>query len=751
MSMTFLDVLNYIRSDSLTEHEKGMRFERLIKAWLQNDPAHKASLTNVWLWEEFPSKGDLGVKDLGIDLVARDNLGEYWAIQCKFYAEDTTIQKEAVDSFITNAGRLFTDPVTGEKNTAFSTHVWISTTEKWGTNALEDITNRQTPFIRIGLEVLQTSPVDWEQLFQTDTLQASAAKTPLPHQVEAMRKAHEYYADHDRGKLIMACGTGKTFTSLRIVEQETGGKGCVLFLVPSISLLNQSLNAWMADKAVPMNAICICSDAKASRKKDADSSDSITDLALPASTDSGVIAERFVKYQKKDGLLVVFSTYQSIEAVHDAQRIIEGRIGDAAVFDWIICDEAHRTTGLNFAGQDEAIFTKIHDAEYIKGRKRLYMTATPRVYKENAKKQAADNDGILCSMDDPALYGEEFHRVGFSYAVEHGMLTDYKVLVLTVDGERDLPDSVKAEAADPDSKELNFDSASKMLGCIQGLSKNVLGDGGLTWNDDPRLMKRALAFCPNIDKKGDPQSSKKTANQLPLVSAKMLEDARETAKALPAEEAYSAPRQIKVMAQHIDGSMDSAERALKLAWLQADADDPQECRVLCNVRCLAEGVDVPALDAVIFFNSRSSQVDVVQSVGRIMRNFRRGQPDEKKFGYIIIPVVVKPGTKPEDILDETDFSAVWQILTALRSHDESFNAEINKISLNKLTKSKKVAVVNPVRPQPLQRKPMEELSPDEREALLFSFHEEMKRQLNLLEQSQGKIYGKLVEKVGDRM
>lgn len=263
--MTFLDVLNFLRADSLSEHEKGTRFERLMRSWFLADPRY-SELEDVWLWEDFPAKKDFGGSDLGIDLVARTELGDYWAIQCKFYAENTSIDKSAVDSFISNSSRQFTDPKTGTPHTQFSTRIWIATTEKWGANALEATRNQSIPFQKLGLDIFLESTVDWEALLQ-DKPHEKQTKSPLPHQKEALEKAHFYFADHDRGKLIMACGCGKTYTSLAIIEQETQGKGCVLFLVPSISLLNQTLNAWMSDTSVGMNAICICSDPKASRKK----------------------------------------------------------------------------------------------------------------------------------------------------------------------------------------------------------------------------------------------------------------------------------------------------------------------------------------------------------------------------------------------------------------------------------------------------------------------------------------------------
>lgn len=289
--MTFQELLHFLRADSLTEVEKGNKFEKLIKSWLQADPRY-TDLTHIWLWEEFPAKLDFGSKDLGIDLVARTDLGLYWAIQCKFYAEDASIDKNAVDSFISNSSRLFTDPITNEKNKEFASCIWISTTEKWGSNAEEATRNQRIPFTRIGLSTFEDSVIDWEALLHGKK-QEIEVKDPMPHQCEAMEKAHDYFIDHDRGKLIMACGTGKAYTSLSIVEQETGGKGRILFMVPSIALLGQSLNAWMADTKYPIKAICICSDSKASRstKDSNDMENSILDLARPASTNSKAIAK----------------------------------------------------------------------------------------------------------------------------------------------------------------------------------------------------------------------------------------------------------------------------------------------------------------------------------------------------------------------------------------------------------------------------------------------------------------------------
>ncbi len=756
--MTFQDVINYFRAESMSEQEKGSNFEKLIKKWLQTDTRYSSLLTDIWLWNEFPAKDDFGGKDLGIDLVARTDFGGYWAIQCKCYAEDAVIDKNAVDSFLATSSRLFTDPMTGQEHTAFVARVWISTTEKWNSNAEESIKNQHIPVTRIGLETFEESLVDWEALLYGKE-QESLVKTLLPHQEEALKEGHAHYTEHDRGKLIMACGTGKTFTSLALVEQEirsmrgnesteasvseTIVRGRVLFMVPSIALLGQALNAWMADATLPMKAICICSDPKSAQKQGGDSlNNSIIDLALPATTNSKIIAQRFAHYRDHDGLLVVFSTYQSIEAVSEAQKAIMEQYGDEGIFDFIVCDEAHRTTGIKIAGMDESAFTKIHDNNIIQGKKRLYMTATPRLYGDSAKVRAKENDHVLCSMDDVKLYGEEFYRVGFSYAVTHGLLTDYKVLVLTVGSESDLPAEIKEQVRDNDCKELDFDMASRLIGCINGLSKHIMGDNDVTWETDPGIMRRALAFCPNINKAGDTSSSMNTARQLPKISQEYWDS-------LPEERRQ---RTVRIEAEHIDGSMNSRIRTEKLAWLKADSSDANTCRLISNVRCLSEGVDVPALDAVIFLSARNSQVDVVQSVGRVMRNFRKGKPNEKKYGYIIVPVVVPPHLPAEEALNDNErFRVVWSILNALRSHDDSFNAIVNKVALNKEKPSKIVVGTVP---------PLDDIdetyatAEEKRDATNLApdlTKDAIARQLSLFEGMQGAIYARMVEKVGDRL
>lgn len=665
MQNNFNTVLNKYREIAFSQRDKGERFERLMKAYLLTDPKYAHKFKKVWLWNEFPAKEELGGTDTGIDLVALTIEGEYWAIQCKCYQETSVIDKPAVDSFITTSGRKFKDE-TGTMQ-SFAHRLWISTTNKWGTNAIQALNNQHPQVTRLNLSDLNDAPLDWVKLDNNITGDAArtAKKQLRAHQIKALENTNQHFKDNQRGKLVMACGTGKTFTSLRIAENETGGNGFVLFLVPSIALLGQTLNEWYADANEPINAICICSDPEITknRKKleDIDTS-SVLDLALPASTNVDNILSQFasLKNNRNAGMTVVFSTYQSIEVISKAQKELAKVQPEFAEFDLIICDEAHRTTGVSLADEDESAFTKVHNNDFISAKKRLYMTATPRLYDDNTKSKAAQADALLCSMDDAALYGEEIYRIGFGEAVEKNLLTDYKVLILTL-SENDVPPAVQKMIADKES-EINTDDASKLIGCINALSKKVLGDNGMIKDTDPEPMRRAVAFCQSIAASKKITATFDTAaqvyiNELPQNQQKDMQE---------------------VSSKHIDGSMDATQRNELLSWLKEEPAEG-ECRMLTNVRCLSEGVDVPSLDAVLFLSARNSQVDVVQSVGRVMR-----RAEGKKYGYIIIPVVVPASVEADRALDDNErFKVVWTVLNALRAHDDRFNATVNKIELNR--------------------------------------------------------------------
>ncbi|MDD3945319.1 MAG: DEAD/DEAH box helicase family protein [Bacteroidales bacterium] len=636
------------------------------------------------------------------------------------------MDKPAVDTFLATSSRVFKNEQM--QTTRFAHRLWISTTNKWGSNATEAIHNQHPPVIRINLFDLIEAPVDWKKI--EAGVHGEAARTPKktlrPHQKEALDRVHEYFKEADRGKLIMACGTGKTFNALRIAEHETDGKGLILFLVPSIALLGQSLREWSADANEPINAICICSDPEISRRRTKNEDTdifSIVDLALPASTDTDFILHQFeeIKAKALAGMTVVFSTYQSIEVLARAQKAWMKKGFPA--FDLIICDEAHRTTGVSLAGEDESAFVKVHDGDFIKAKKRLYMTATPRLYSDDVKSKAAQAEAILCSMDDTSLYGEEMYRIGFGEAVEKDLLTDYKVLILTLN-DRDVPPAVQRMIA-AGQTEINTDDASKLIGTINALSKQFLGDQGITKASDPDPMRRAVAFCANI------ATSKKITATYNLATEAYLDS-------LPTEK---KEQMATVSSVHMDGTMAAPQRDQILSWLKQDTDH-NECRIVTNVRVLSEGVDVPSLDAVLFLSARNSQVDVVQSVGRVMR-----KSPGKKYGYIIIPVVVPTDVEANKALDDNErYKVVWTVLNALRAHDDRFNATVNKIELNR-KKPNNILVGRPEYSFDENGKP----HTVSQESDAYAANREIGIQLALqFEQLQSVVFARMVQKVGDR-
>jgi predicted helicase len=723
--MSFQKILDKYRKISFSERDKGDRFERLMQAYLLTDPKYSYQFKKVWLWNEFPGKKDLGGSDTGIDLVAVTHDNDFWAIQCKCYQDTATIDKPAVDSFLSTSSREFKDE--SLRTTSFAQRLWISTTNKWGPNAYEAIKNQNPPVTRINLHDLMDAPVDWEKLEQGihGEKGRTEKKKLYPHVLEVRDKVFEYFKENERGRLIMACGTGKTMTSLKIAEKQTGNKGTILFLVPSIALIGQTLKEWSSQADEPINPICICSDPEITKKKTKDDQDltSTIDLAWPASTDANYILKQFQHYKNaNNGMTVVFSTYQSIEVIAKAQKVLLKN--GFPEFDLIICDEAHRTTGYTEPGMDDSAFVKVHDADFIKAKKRLYMTATPRLYDVEAQSKAAKNDVPLWSMDNEAYFGKEIHRIGFDEAVERGLLTDYKVIILTLN-DKDVPTAVQKMITNGRA-EIKTDDLTKLIGTVNALSKQFLGNESIKVEGDETPMKRAVAFCGSI------ANSTNIAASYNLASENYLESLPEEKK----------KQMVTVQAMHMDGTMAAPQRDQMLSWLKEETPG-NECRIITNVRVLSEGVDVPSLDSVLFLSARNSQVDVVQSVGRVMR-----KAEGKKYGYIIIPVVVPADVEPEHALDDNErYKVVWTVLNALRAHDDRFNATVHKIELNKKRPSQIVVGGSEYgfdgdgNPIEKKREGYEGADPSK----------EIGRQIAIqFEQLQDVVFARMVQKVGDR-
>ena len=640
MSNGFQKTLNHIRSIASSETEKGRLFERLMKAYFTKDPLYKKRFSNVWLWSEWAAlKPEFDGTDTGVDLVAEESEGGYCAIQCKCYAPGTQISKPHLDSFIAASAR---DP--------FTARIVVDTGDGWGPNAIKTITSLKPACNVLRFGDLASRPFDWPDLIRGKPEDLSFQHVPIslfPHQKTAIDKVIKGFSKVDRGKLIMACGTGKTFTALRIAEAIAGTGGRVLYLIPSISLFQQSMREWATQQEVPHHYIGVCSDTRAGRN---DEDASLQELEIPVTTDPQKITQALQK-ARADVMTVVFCTYHSLEIVAKAQN------DGALEFDLVLCDEAHRTTGIDRPNETKTSpFVLVHDAQKIRSAKRLYMTATPRIYTEGAKTKAADHAIDVFSMDDPDTYGPEFYRLPFSRAVDQNLLSDYKVIVLTM-SEQHVDAMLQTHLASADS-EINITDAAKIIGCwraLQNPENKRPEDGPVS------PLTRVIAFTNTI------------------ISSKRIEKywddvVRSTIEQLPETERLDA---FRCDVRHVDGQLHALDRKIQIEWLKDGSTSA--CRILSNARCLSEGIDVPALDGVLFMNPRNSQVDIVQAVGRVMRKSKG-----KEYGYIVLPVAVPAGIDPAEALDDNDrFAVVWSVLRALRSHDDRLDAEINKIDLNK--------------------------------------------------------------------
>lgn len=638
---TIYQVIDWIRDTSENEREKGDKFERATRFYLEHDPVYSQRFSDVWMWKDAPTNDGI---DMGIDLVARDaEDGTYWAIQCKCY-QKSMLDYNDVATFYGKTGA--TDQ--------YKHNMIVTTCADFGPN-LNKIA-KQWDTVRLFADGMAESEVDWDAFMEGRETTERKFKEPLPHQREAIDACIEGFDEHDRGQLIMACGTGKTLTSLRLTEELLPEGSTVLFLAPSIALVSQTMREWANQSKRPLRCAVVCSDAKASSTDGDTWETSLSDIPYPATTDPEDLYKQISKFDRESGINVVFSTYQSIQVVSDAQR------KGLDPFDLIVSDEAHRTTGASEVSDDlksQSEFTKVHDNRLVSSKKRLYMTATPKLYGDNARRQAKTENYEVSSMDDIEKFGPVFYRLTFGRAVDEGLLTDYRVIALTV-SEDVVSDVYQMAMAHEDGFEIT--DAAKVIGCWKGLADQGKGDEGTP-------LKNAVAFCSTIPE------SKRMAEYFQQTVNAYLEYENEQGNDVPMLECHL---------DHVDGTMDMGLRKEKLRWL-ADVDDPDEdggeCHVLSNVHCLSEGVDVPNLDAIMFLQPKKSRIEVVQAVGRVMRRF-----EGKEYGYIILPVVIPSGMTPEEALDNTDaYKVVWEIVQALRSHDERLDGTINGLEYDPAT------------------------------------------------------------------
>lgn len=636
-----------------------------------DDP--ELEMNAVYRWADWPERENLtGLdgKDIGIDLVGRLKSGEWVAIQCKCYTQDHRVEKKDIDSFLAVSGR---DP--------FELR-WIIATCNWSVNAETEIKGQKISVQRIDFQKYHDVPIDDPSSRQQH---AQEARALWDIQNEAVENTVDGLTNYDRGQLIMACGTGKTFTSLRISERVVSDGGRILFLAPSIALVSQARREWLMYSNRQLRTLVVCSDSTAGRDSGEDIG--ISELACRVTTDPQKIARELDNADNEGVTCVIFSTYQSL------QRVSEAQLSHLAPdFDLAVIDEAHRTTGVDHrssaaesAGKKQSYFQLIHDKDALRSKKRLYMTATPRMYTIQSKTRLKSRGYDAIDMDDYGTYGHVFHRLTFKDAVEAGMLSDYRVIIMEAN-ENDVTADLNNRIGVVASEELGprqaftIKDATRLLGtalAINGLARGVK-------EERPGVLTRVIGYANSISRSKTFAKALKLAELREAINptvgstaASVAFDAIDTADGASIGNSTRAKNPQADAAgnnnnnnsavhivSHLDASSSALERNLELSKLEkATAAEP---RMLCNVRLFTEGVDVPSLDAVVFLDPRDSQVDVVQAVGRVMR-----KAHGKRFGYIIIPVSVPSGGNIFDVLesDSEGYETVGRVLRALQSHD----------------------------------------------------------------------------------
>ena len=602
--------LDAIRGDNPNPLRKGEAFEKLFKALIEQKPTFEVAEAHRWGdWPDRENLTKLQPYDSGIDMVARLNDGSLVAIQCKCYDESDKVHRRDIDKFLAVSGPPFDLR-------------WFVATCGWGKKAEDAMHAASPPARRIDFHVYDDVPI-------SEGAVKPRVMRRIPQQEEAVESVVTRMATEDRGQLIMACGTGKTYVSLRIAERLVPAGGRILFLAPSIALVSQARREWLDCKAGPLRGLVVCSD-RTSGGRGENEDMRTSELECRVTTDPKEITSVL---KRAGSACVVFCTYQSLDKVSEAQRH-----HGAPDFDLIIADEAHRTTGV----ERPTGFHVVHDADSLRGKRRLYMTATPRVYTPRSKSALRSRGHKVHDMEDTDRFGNVMYRLAFRDAVKADLLSDYRVIVMAVrrdDAARSICDKfLTLVTGDNRERTITYQDAERLLG-------TALAINGVTERGNAERLPRVLGFA-NSRKR-----SRAFRDMLNMADLHDMLAGRVGGDSMPMH-----------AAEHLDGESSALERNRALRDLRdADADSP---RMICNVRLFTEGVDVPSLDAVAFMDPRDSMVDIVQAVGRVMR-----KAEGKRFGYIVIPVPVRGDDLAGDLEARDGWAATARVLSALQSHD----------------------------------------------------------------------------------
>ena len=633
-------VLERIRTQSRDESEKGRWFENLVARVLTENPEYEIEAVHRWAdWPERPAITGLDARDIGIDLVARHAEGDWVAIQCKCYAADARVGKAQIDSF------LAATQLSGSGARPAFAMRWIVATCGWTRTAERQIQLLSPAVRRLDFLRHADDPI-------SEKVAERPVRQPWPLQAEAIDNVVGGLRNHDRGRLVMACGTGKTFTSLRIAERLVANGGRILFLAPSIALVSQARREWLRHTTRGLRCRVVCSDATAGGRGETRNDIGPSELECAVTSDPEDIASVLSANVGGERTRVIFCTYQSLRQVTAAQVEHE-----APPFDLALMDEAHRTTGVTAAPgvKLDSGFRAVHDDARLKTNKRLYMTATPRIYSASSKGRLAAKGMTTVDMGDPEVYGPELHCLTFARAVNAEMLSDYRVIVLGVH-ESAAPAGVSGQLIALGESEsgtrplvVTAEDVTRLVGTSLAINGATQGPQA----DRPARLHRTIAFANSIARSSFYARGMKLPELRKVTTRRLREADSDAAGSLPVD------------ARHLDARDSALERSRALRDL-ARAGSQKVARVLFNVGLFGEGVDVPALDAIVFMEPRQSQVDIVQAVGRVMR-----RAPGKRFGYIVVPIAIEPGKDVAAALaaGTGGYSALGKVLRALQAHD----------------------------------------------------------------------------------
>ncbi|WP_096030535.1 type ISP restriction/modification enzyme [Campylobacter lanienae] len=667
--MEFKDLLAKFRAKSKDERAKGTKFELFCVKFLREYELYKKEFQKVDMWDNW----GFGESDSGIDIVAKTYNGEFVAIQCKCYDENAKLDLKQLSTFFITKDRTFN--LQGQ-SIKFTQYMLIDTADDITTKVTKFINDTDISFTRLDYNSIAQANINWAIFDEKGEIEFYDKKQLRNHQKEAIEAIKKEFEINDRTKLIMACGTGKSLTGIRLFDNMIDNGQIGVFFAPSIALVAQTLKESFEQSEKSFRAFVVCSDKKVGSQDSNDEDMKAYELPMPPTTNPNELAKYIKQDLDKNDRIIIFSTYQSIDVIIQAQKLLNKE------FKLVICDEAHRSAGVKIIKDGvslESVFHKVHSDENIKATKRLYMSATPKIFSQNAKSKAdKDNEVELYSMDDEDIFGREAYNLKFDKALALGLLSEYKVLITIINQEQvaEVTNSL-AKAKKDGYINLNINGKEtaveiKLIGKILATYKSLLKNDVYTIDttghketlqeDTAKIMKRAIAFNSSI-------AISKTRQSVFGPTIKLYND-------------LIKKDNQTINIDHIDGTMNQSIKNTKLAWLRENSD---EIRILSNAKCLTEGVDVPALDAVIFFDARDSMVDIVQAVGRVMR-----KSPNKQYGYIILPIMldIKSEKDFDKILDSEEFKGIWKILKAIRSHDESLVSEVE------FTKKIKIATLN---------------------------------------------------------